>query len=276
MPENTNDKDIKTELEGTTEAPSESVKTDEVKNKPRKRGRKPGTKRRGYFYEEEEQAFYDYVTSDDQAFRDRIFAEKLYPAFTIMIESIIRRYGLFTPDEDFEDTLHDTMSFMITKVNNFDFSKGKKVYSYCGTVCKNYLLLKRIKATKRIEQNVDYDSEFNPNKNDRPIESDNTNELYKEVIRRTVAESERILKEHDEGTLLKPLNNNEYKVGKTLVYLLNNWDYIFNSLGTNKFNKTSVLYFLRENTGLSTKEVRSAMRRFKDAYFEAKKDAIES
>lgn len=276
MPENTKDKDMKTELEGLAEAPSESVKTEEVKKKTKRRGRKPGVKRKGYFYEEEEQAFYDYVTSDDQEFRDRIFSEKLYPAFTIMIESIIRRYGLFTPDEDFEDTFHDTMSFMITKVNNFDFSKGNKVYSYCGTVCKNYLLLKRIKATKRIEQHVDYDSEFNPNKNDRPMESSHTDELYKEVIRLTVKESERILKEHEDGTLLKPLNDNEYKVGKTLTYLLNNWDDIFNSLGTNKFNKTSVLYFLRENTNLSTKEVRSAMRRFKEAYLEAKKHAIEN
>lgn len=105
-----------------------------ISNAPKKRGRKPSKKRKGYFYEEQEEAFIKYVTSENQSERDRIFRDKLYPVFTKMIESIIRRYELFTPNEDFEDTFCDTMSFLITKVNNFDPTKGYKVYSYCGTV----------------------------------------------------------------------------------------------------------------------------------------------
>lgn len=66
-----------------------------------------------------------------------------------MIESIIRRYNLFTPDEDFEETFYDTMSFLITKINNFDSSKNYKAYSYCGTICKNYLILKRTQYSKK-------------------------------------------------------------------------------------------------------------------------------
>ena len=77
----------------------------------KKRGRKPKANRKGYFYEEEEEAFIKYVTSTDQHERDKVFREKLYPAFTKMIESIIRRYELFTPSEDFTDTFYDTMSF---------------------------------------------------------------------------------------------------------------------------------------------------------------------
>ena len=36
-----------------------------VENKPKKRGRKPGKNRKGYFYEEEEAAFVKYITSTD-------------------------------------------------------------------------------------------------------------------------------------------------------------------------------------------------------------------
>lgn len=105
--------------------------TTPVKNEPKKRGRKPGKNRKGYFYEEEEEAFIKYITSTDQKERNKIFNEKLFPAFTKMIESIIRRYDLLTPSEEFTDTFYDTLSFLLTKVNNFDVTKGYKVYSYC-------------------------------------------------------------------------------------------------------------------------------------------------
>lgn len=54
-----------------------------ISNKMGKRGRKPSTeKRTGYFYEEEEQAFVDYMNCENQEEKDRIFNAKLLPAFT--------------------------------------------------------------------------------------------------------------------------------------------------------------------------------------------------
>ena len=129
----------------------------EVSATQKKRGRKPNPNKKVYFGDEEERAFVEYVNSTDQSFRNRLFAEKLYYPFTKMIESIIRRYNLFTPDEDFEETFYDTMSFLITKINNFDTSKNKKAYSYCGTICKNYLILKRTQYSKKIQKQVSYD-----------------------------------------------------------------------------------------------------------------------
>ena len=66
--------------------------TEQLDNKPKKRGRKPGKSRKGYFYEEEEDAFVKYITSTNQRERNELFNKKLLPAFTKMIESIIRRY----------------------------------------------------------------------------------------------------------------------------------------------------------------------------------------
>ena len=133
------EKTLKVETVDSSSTVSENI------TKPKKRGRKPNPNKKVYFGEEEERAFVEYVNSSDQSFRDRLFAEKLYFPFTKMIESIIRTYNLFTPDEDFEETFFDTMSFLITKINNFDTTKNKKAYSYCGTICKNYLILKRTK-----------------------------------------------------------------------------------------------------------------------------------
>ena len=85
-----------------------------------KRGRKPkGEKKIGYFDKPQEDAFVKYINETNKIKKERIFNEYLLPAFTKMIESIIRRYNLYIPDDDFNDTFNEVMSFLITKINNF-------------------------------------------------------------------------------------------------------------------------------------------------------------
>jgi hypothetical protein len=236
--------------------------------------RKRGRKRKGYFYEEEEAAFVKYINSTDKLERDRIFKEKLYPAFTKMVESIIRRYNLFTPSEDFDDTFHDTMSFLMTKVNNYDVSKGYKVYSYCGTICKNYLILKRTQDMKHTERFLQFDNTYSDapkNDTDTAGESNENLSFNSDLMRRTANEIKDMLEYDDEEN---PLTDNERKVGMALIEILLNWDEIFKQLGNRKFNKTSVLFFIREYTLLSPKEVRVAMKRFKCVYFALKEKML--
>ncbi len=245
-----------------------------ISNAPKKRGRKPSKKRKGYFYEEQEEAFIKYVTSENQSERDRIFRDKLYPAFTKMIESIIRRYELFTPNEDFEDTFCDTMSFLITKVNNFDPTKGYKVYSYCGTVCKNYLIYKRTQMMKQMQRQSSYDMIFtNGDKDNRSNDTTKIDTMFfnNELIDATIKEIKRII--DIKNPILKPTEN-EITVGYCLIEILTNWEEIFKQVSSKKFNKTSFLYFVKEYTRLETKDIREAMKRYKELYFFTKQKLL--
>ncbi|MBP5458064.1 MAG: hypothetical protein J6Y37_16370 [Paludibacteraceae bacterium] len=237
----------------------------------KKRGRKPNpSNRSGYFCEEEEAAFREYMESDNKLHRDKIFREKLYPAFTKMIESIIRRYGLFTPSEDFEDTFHDTMGFLATKMDKFDFSKGYKAYSYFGTICKRHLLLKRTQDMKKTEMNQSIDSLSSGI--ERRLDNDADEQLVEfntELIRRNAETLERMLND-DSGQMTK----NERNVGYALLDIFNNWEEIFSVLKKGKFNKASFLFFVKEYTRLSTKEVREAMKKYKTLYYGIKADMI--
>lgn len=240
----------------------------------KKRGRPSKGSKKGYFYKEEDDAFRKYVKSTDRFERDRIFKDKLYPAFTKMIESIIRRYNLFTPDEDFADTFYDTMSFLLTKVNNFDFSRGKKVYSYCGTVCKNYLIMKRIQYIKNNNKLIPYETFYNDaNPDDRAVDNTSIEKITFAggLINRMIKDTNDILSRADEFSL----TNDEIKVGRAVVYMLENWDYLFSMNETQKFNKNNVVYFIKEYTMLTTKEVREALRIYKDLYFLVKGDYVD-
>ena len=302
-----------------------------------KRGRKP-KERKGYFYEKEEQAIVDYTSAKDENERNRIFNTILLPALTKMIESIIRRYKLFVPDEEFPQTFNDTISYLLTKINNFkpemyvyeevsgetpehpvDITRagfielkktlnenspkyvrvlddGKdpfgydmyepyskiyklelkhyKAYSYCGTVCKNYLIYKNIQYTKNRQRNLPYDEMLDDFSRD-PKYTTHEDESHYTMVEKLIKEMSAEIKTMMGNREANELSDNEMKVGTALTELLDNWEEVLNVDGSNKLQKSSVLYFLREETMMTTKEVRENMKAYKKAYYLLKKGLIE-
>lgn len=244
----------------------------------KKRGRKPSKERKGYFYETQEQAVVDYISTDDEKEKNKIFNETLKPAFTKMIESIIRRYNLYPPDEEFQDTFNDTISFLMTKLSCFDPTTNYKAFSYCGTICKNYLIYKITQFSKNQKRNISYDSPVESSVqssiNDSVRYSYDDNDPRKvflmELTGNTVNSIEKILAEKEK----MKLNENEIKVGQALINLMKNWDELFAQMGSNKFNKSSILLFLKETTMLNTKEIRDAIRVYKKKYYDVKRKLV--
>lgn len=222
--------------------------------------------RKGYFYEKEEQAIIDYVNARSNDERNRIFNSILYPALTKMIESIIRRYKLYIPDEEFYQTFSDVFSYLLTKLNNFDPTKGCKAYSYCGTVCKNYLYYKSTQFSKSQKKSVPYDDiveEINDNIKYSDYAEKNENDRDAcHLIKATVREIQKMIN----NPVLNDLKPEEVKVGKALIALMDNWQDILPDDGSTKLRKSSVLFFLREETMMTTNQVRKNMRPFRFIY----------
>jgi hypothetical protein len=61
-------------------------------------------------------------------------------------------------------------------------------------------------------------------------------------------------------------SENEYKLGLALSDIFENYESIFPASDNNKFNKNIILLSLREITNMSTKEIRSSMKRYKKIY----------
>jgi len=241
-----------------------------------KRGRKPGKNRKGYWYEEQEENFKQYLKCENKEEKERIFNTVLRPAFTKMAESIIRRYNLYPPDESFQETFDDTMSFLMTKIENFNPDSGYKSYSYCGTIIKNYLIYKINQYAKNQKRNTSYDSynsEEMSNITDTikySYNSDSNVSFLNELMKKTSKDIQLILDE----PIKNKLNENQIKVGKALVEILDNWEDLFAQMGSNKFNKSSILLFLKETTLLSTKEIRDASKVYKSLYYVLKKNML--
>lgn len=236
-----------------------------------KKGRKPTSNNKNYFTEKEEKAILDYLNSEDQSYREHLFNTIIYPTFTKMIESIIRRYKLYPPDEVYEETFCDALSFIITKLDKFKPGKFK-AYSYYGTICKNYLIGKIQTFNKIQERNPIYEAVpggFNNLKYSDYGEENNT--IAGEIIKK-LTKKIRNMVNHPDDFLLK---DSELSLGKALINLFENWDYILTTDGSPKLNKSAILFFLKENTGLDAKGIRDNMKKFKIEFLITKNDIID-
>jgi len=297
-----------------------------------KRGRKP--KEKNYFREKEEQAVVNYINAGSEDDRNAIFNTILQPALTKMIESIIRRYKLFVPDEEFYQNFNDTISYLLTKISHYkpvineyeeipveeaagktftiltdaelhdlekngatdadpeyikviftDMETGEtteknykkvkkryKAYSYCGTVCRNYLMYKCSQYSKKRKRNMSYDTMFEElnNNSKYSTEEDEHFGISEKVLVKVSDGIEKMIENAEEYHL----DEEEVTVGMALVNLFRNWDKVLPE-GSNKLQKSTILYFLREETMMTTKEIRDNMKKYYELYFQLKKKELE-
>jgi hypothetical protein len=178
-----------------------------------------------------------------------------------MVESIIRRYKLYRRDMSFNDIHVDTTSFLATKIHKFDPSTNNRAYSYFGTICKNYLMGAIQKDAKEFNRTVSYE-DISPALEDNHTFSyviDSPPIDYREIIGKLSTKLEEFMKN-------EKLNENEVKLGYALIDIFNNFDKIFQIGEGNKFNKNLILLAVRDMTGLTTKEIRVAMKKYKKLY----------
>jgi hypothetical protein len=221
-----------------------------------------------YFGPNEEEAVIKFLESTDEAERNLIFNEWLRAPLEKMIESIIRRYKLYRKGVSFEELHSDTISFLMTKVHKFESGRGKKAYSYFGTITKHYILGLLMKDEKYMKQTMAYEdiSDSLESREDLIYNIDDDNISMDDFINKIIMGIENELN-GEQPQSKKKLTENEKKVGYALIDILKNWETAFDSMdGGKKYNKNSVLETMREYTHLSTKDIRLAMKRFKDLY----------
>jgi hypothetical protein len=228
----------------------------------KRRGRKPKSTS-NYFDTREEEAVRMFLTASTSYDKNIIYDEYLRAPLDKMIESIIRRYKLYRKDMNFREIHHDTHSFLITKVDKFKPARNKKAYSYFGTICKNYLMGQIIKDQKETNRKISYEdiSSHLENRPDMIYYMEHEKIEPEQVIKDFVIELKNFIEENN-------LSDNEVKLGVALIDLFENYENIFIGNDNNKFNKNIILLSLREMTNLSTKEIRTSLKKYKTLYYE--------
>lgn len=220
-----------------------------------------------YWGGEQERAIVDFINEKDKLKRDVIFRKQLYKPLKKLIENIIFTYKLFRVDVEIRELQEDCMSFLITKMDRYDPSKGARAFAFFGTIAKHYLMGEKKISYKNIQTNLSLEGqsievvliEVEENK-EVEKESDNVNVIvFNEIV-------EKLEKELDNPKILL----NDKKVMEAIVYIFKRHEVI------NIYNKNLLYHLIKERTDLQPKEITYSLTRLRDYYKTFKQDFLKN
>ncbi len=220
--------------------------------KPKRRRRRRGSGKH-YFRQEHEDAIVTYSKTTNRSEREALYRDFIQPVFNEMVDKIVYTYK-FTTLPNIDDLKDECKVWLTTVLDKFNPDKGSKAFSYFSVITKNWFIHKVKKNSYRNKKEITFDelpksieekhmSTLNPYLKARE-ENEFWNALWGEI--------------KDWGKM--PMKANEEKVYKAICVLMENPDDI------EIFNKKAIYLYIRELTGLNTKQVVNNLNKLRAKY----------
>lgn len=216
---------------------------------------------RMYFNQQTQAAIVAYQNSQVQKEKDRLYVEEILPAFKKLVENLINIHKFVGLYDSYDDLKNDCINFLFETLHKFDSTRGTNAFSYFNVVAKNWLIIKTKQKGVHSKKCVSLDH----------VESLTTNEVkiideYNTLQTQDVffsgfvnGDSENILKIlHEIRSHIK--TENELSCINSVITIFENIDSI------DLLNKSAVLLYMRELSGLSPKQLTTAMQTIKKYY----------
>jgi len=209
-----------------------------------------------YFTKAHEDAILEYASIIDHKRKSQLYKEFIQPAFAEMVDKIVFTYK-FNSLPNIDDLKDECKTWLTTILDKFDTSKGSKAFSYFSVITKNWFIHKVKKNNSKKEVYLE------------DIINNSEEELKHEenyIASREKEEFWVFLEKEMEDWSSKKMKGNEEKVYKAIQILFKDSDTI------EIFNKKAIYLYIREMTGLNTKQVVSNLKKFKLKYETFRKD----
>ena len=227
-----------------------------MKKTPRRR-----KKTNKYFTKIHENAIIEYASTDSRAKRSELYIEFIGPAFNEMVDKIVYTYK-FNNLPNIDYLKDDCKLWLITILDKYDPNRKSKAFSYFSVITKNWFIHKVKQNSKKLKRDLQYE--------DLTSETD-----LKELVTENSYESDReqrefwfhLFEEMKNWEQLK-LKENEKKVLDAIKILFESVDQI------EIFNKKAIYLYMREITGLNTKQIVNNLNRIRKKYKDFKKQWV--
>ena len=215
--------------------------------------RRAKSKKNNYFTKVHEEAIIKYALTDSRGIRTELYVELIGPAFDELVDKIVYTYKFNTlPNIDY--LKDDCKLWLITILDKYDPERKSKAFSYFSVITKNWFIHKVKQNSKRIKRDVKYEDLKNKECNEILV-THNTYESDREYVEFWTL----LFKEIDSWENLK-LKENEKKVLDAIRILFNSIDEI------EIFNKKAIYLYMREITGLNTKQIVNNLNKIRKRY----------
>ena len=207
-----------------------------------------------YFTKVHEDAIVQYAQTNDIKIRTELYIEYIAPAFNEMVDKIIYTYR-FTSLPNIEVLKDECKIWLTTILDKYDPNKGSKAFSYFSVITKNWFIHKVRKtnqSNKREVQIDDLPKNIDMSKITVEHEYDSAREDF-EFWQNLWEE----INNWEKAINMKP---NEEKVYEAVRILLSKPDCI------DIYNKKAIYFYIREITGLNTKQVVNNLNKMRVRY----------
>jgi hypothetical protein len=219
-----------------------------------------------YFRKEHQDAIVEYCQTQNPKRRNELYKEFIGPVFDEMVDKIVYTYK-FTSLPNIDSLKDDCKNWLITVLNNFDPEKGSKAFTYFSVVSKNWFIAEVKKTSKKAKRETHLEEFFLTQ-----TEQSNITSIQQLVVHNTYVEDRNKnefflhLNKEIQGWKKMPLRENEVKTIQAIEILFNEANNI------EIFNKKAIYLYIREITGLNTKQVVSSLNKVRKRYAEFKKE----
>lgn len=221
--------------------------------------RKPGTKRNMYFTKDTQAAIEEYQNEEEKSKRAVIYKDKIAPAFEQLAESLIYVYGFKSPYETVQSMKTDCVAFLYETIHKWDPARGTKAFSYFNVVAKNWLIIRCRNAKKNFHRHVSMSEMAHLNSADKAAIAN-----YQVVP----GPDEILEKRNMRNQMFKVIDELETRVRKpNEVLCVEAIRTVFSNVENLDFlNKRAIYVYIREISGLNSKQLSVAMSRIRKHY----------
>jgi hypothetical protein len=211
-------------------------------------------KSKQYFTKDTEDAIIEYNSIEDKRTKDKIYKERIQPAFSKLAEIVYNKWKFTYFDDQPEDVMAEVVAFMIEKIHMYRAGKGK-AFSYFTIVARNYLILNNNANYKRYKD-TDILSGM--------PESWDTENNFREEVRNDEHRTfnKRMLLYWDKYLEMHFTKKRDIQIADAILELFRRAEYIEN------FNKKSLYLLVREMTGHPTHYITKVVNKMKEKQME--------
>lgn len=215
---------------------------------------KPKPKNNLYFDEDVTKAIVNFQKAEAPKEKHKIFEENIMPAF----DKLIKYHYFKIPVKRDPEVVHDCMSFLYEQLNKFDASQHDRGFPYFNVIVKNYFIQKLKNEEKKNSISKDIDSLNDPKeiiKNNKDcividnIEDSYDNEEFIEVLKSALPKWRESFQKDQEKAVVEALT--------VLFENVENFD---------NYNKKIIYFYIKEITGMNTKQIAINLNKVKKKF----------
>ena len=227
----------------------------------KKKSKKKRNNKNYYFTSDHEDAIVKYARTNCKKEITELYIEFIRPAFNEMVDKIVFTYK-FTNLPNIDSLREECKIWLMTILDKYDPNKGSAAFSYFSVITKNWFIHKVKRQQKRNKREIDlgniskrYEEEYL-----------STNESY--VTQRVEEEFWKSFYTELKSWDISQMKENDTKVYKAIIILFESKEEI------DIFNKKAIYLYLREITGMNTKQIVNSLKKFRKRYYSFKQNWV--